>query len=290
MKDIPWDLYQYFLAVARHGGLAGAAQETGASSPTLGRKILELEHLAGETFFSRTQAGYTLTPKGQALLGTLMEMEGAARKVASLHGQARSFARVRVTAGTWNTLFLTSHIGHLCTENDPFLIDFNTTEERARLAHRESDIGIRSVQPDEPNLAARKLPNAAYAIYRSRNARVPENRWVAVSEENAISTYLRWPHLNKKEEIAFTVSRPTVLRDLIVSGAGLGVLPCICGEREPALERVDYVAEFVHEQWLVMHQDDRHRPEVRTVIDRIVKLFKSHADIMNGRSRTNAVH
>ncbi len=283
MKDLPWDLYQYFLSVARHRGLSGAANEMRISSATLGRKILELERLSGETFFLRSQTGYTLTPKGQTLLNTLLEMEGAARKVAAIRGEATTYARVRVTTGTWNTLFITSHIGHICTEADPFFIDFNTTEERARLAYRESDIGIRAQRPDESNLAAQKLPNAAYGIYRSRNARVPENRWVAISEEYAISRYLRWPHEHKKNEIAFTVSRPTTLRDLIVSGAGLGVLPCVCGEREPALERVGYVEDFVHEQWLVMHQDERHRPEIRTVIDRIAKLFKSHADIISGR-------
>lgn len=288
MKDISWDLYQHFLAVARHGGLARAAEQMGLSPATMGRKILELEHLAGETYFVRAQTGYTLTPKGHALLATLQEMEGAARKLNAFHGTKTAQPIVRIMAGTWNTALMTSHIGHVCTELDPFLIDFITTEERARVAHRESDIGIRAFQPEEPNLAARKLPNAAYGIYRSRNARVPDNRWVAISEENAISTYLRWPHINKKDEIAFTASRPSVLRDLVVSGAGLGVLPCVCGEREPALERVAHVEGFEHEQWLVMHQDDRHRPEVRTVINRVVKLFKSHADIMTGRSGSAA--
>ncbi|MCO6187086.1 LysR family transcriptional regulator [Rhizobium sp. L1K21] len=284
MKELPWDLYQHFLAVARHGGLSGAAGELGVSSATMGRKILELEQRTGETFFHRAQTGYRLTAAGKILHATLQEMESAVRKVCILHAETTALARVRIMAGTWNTAFMTDNIGAICTENDPFLIDFNTTEERARVAHRESDIGIRAFKPDEPNLAARKLPDAAYGIYRSRNARVPDNRWIAISEENAISTYLRWPHENRKREIAFTVNRAASLRDLIVSGAGLGVLPCICGEREPGLERVGFVEGFVHEQWLVMHQDDRHRPEIRTVINRIVRLFKSHADIMTGRS------
>ncbi|WP_237151569.1 LysR family transcriptional regulator [Oryzibacter oryziterrae] len=282
MKDISWDLYQHFLAVARHGGLAGAAEAMSVSSATMGRKILELETLAGEVYFLRSQAGYELNARGQALLTALLEMEGAARKVAATHGASTSFSRIRITAGTWNTLFMTDHIGLICTETDPFLIDFNVTEERARLAHREADLGIRAVQPDEPNLAAQKLPDVCYGIYRARNARVPESRWVAISEEQAVSAYLRWPHHNRKASIALTASRPTTMRDLIVSGAGYGVLPCICGEREAGLESVDLVPELGHEQWLVMNQDDRHRPDIRTVITRIVKLFKRHADIVSG--------
>ncbi len=283
MKDLPWDLYQYFLAVTRHNGLAGAARETGVSSATIGRKVLELEALAGETYFQRSQTGYALTGQGQLLLSVLQEMEGAARKVATMQGASASRSRVRIMAGTWNTFFLTGHIERLCTEADTFLIDFITTEERARLLYREADIGLRAQQPDENNLAAQKLPDAAYGIYKARNARVPENRWVAMAEEQAISTYLRWPHIHRKDDIAFTVTRPTSLRDLVVSGAGMGLLPCICGEREPSLERVEIVPEIGHEQWLVMNQDDRHRPEIRAVINRVVKLFKDHAELMGGR-------
>ncbi len=283
MKDTAWDLYQYFLSVARHNGLVGAARELGVSSATAGRKILELETAINDTLFQRAQTGYTLTAPGRTLFKALQEMESAARKVDALRGASASNYRVRIMAGTWNSFFLTDHIERICTEADPFLIDFNTTEERARLTYREADIGLRAQRPEEPNLAAQKLPDAAYGVYRARNARVPEDRWIAVAEENAVSTYLRWPHIHHKNEIAFTVTRPTSLRDLIVSGAGIGALPCICGEREQSLERIGDLDGFTHEQWLVMNRDDRHRPEIRTVINRIVKLFRDHADIMSGK-------
>lgn len=282
MKNIPWDLYQIFLTVARQNGLTGAAKETGLSPATLGRKILELEHLSGEGYFARSQTGYTLTPKGIALFNELQDMEAVARKLTQLHGETRSMVTVRIASGTWNGAFMIDHIAHLCTEVDPFRLHFHISEERARLLYREADIGFRAFAPDEPNLATQKLPSTAYAIYRSKNARVPSNRWVAVSEKNAISTYLRWPHENRTGKIAMTANRAVELRDLIASGAGLGVLPCICGDRAPGLERVEALPEIQHEQWLVMNREDRHRREIRTVIDRISKLFKRHADITTG--------
>jgi DNA-binding transcriptional LysR family regulator len=283
MKDIPWDLYQLFIMVARRKGLAGAAAATGLSPPTLGRKILALEEMAGESYFHRAQTGYTLTPRGQALFSELQEMEAAARKLRYHHADAHAPVRLKIGGGTWNTAFMIAHIQTLCTDGDPFHLDFHAGEERTRLAHRETDIGFRAFEPEESNLAIQKMPPTAYAIYKSRGGRVPDHRWVAVNEANALSTYLRWPHQNRINEIIFTANRAAEMRDLIVAGAGLGVLPCICGDREPGLERVQALPELQHDQWLVMNREDRHRREIRTVIDRISKLFRSNADLISGR-------
>ncbi|HWU61446.1 MAG TPA: LysR family transcriptional regulator [Ensifer sp.] len=283
MKDIPWDLYQLFLVVARRKGLAGAAAETGLSPPTLGRKILALEELAGESYFHRAQTGYSLTSRGQALFNELQEMEAAARKLRYHLAEGHAPVRLRIGAGTWNTAFMIAHIQTLCTDVDPFYLDFHAGEERTRLAHRETDIGFRAFEPEEANLAIQKLPPTAYAIYKARGARVPDHRWVAVHEANALSTYLRWPHQNRGDDIVFTVNRAAEMRDLIVAGAGFGVLPCICGDREPALERVQPLPGLLHDQWLVMNRDDRHRPEIRTVINRIGKLFRANADLISGK-------
>ncbi len=38
----------------------------------------------------------------------------------------------------------------------------------------------------------------------------------------------------------------------------------------------------MHRQWIVMNNEDRHRTEIRTVVDRMTKLLKSHADIFAG--------
>ena len=45
MDDFDWNLVKSFLAVLDAGTLSGAAAATGASQPTLGRHIDELEAL-----------------------------------------------------------------------------------------------------------------------------------------------------------------------------------------------------------------------------------------------------
>lgn len=285
MKNASWEAYQIFLEVARSGGLTGASALTGLSPATLGRRMVDLERDLGRELFRRSQTGYQLTVDGQALLDHLADMEGAARRVEAWRSDAAAPALVRIALGTWNAWLLSENFPAICHERDDFRIDLFIAEQRAALAHRESDIGIRAFEPEEMNLAALAAGEVAYAAYRARNSGGPgPGRWLAVDRENAISTYLRWPHENRGESIIATVNRPRSLRDLALAGAGIAVLPCFVGDLEPRLERVDdEIPALRHRQWIVTNNDDRHRPEIRTVVDRMAKLFRAHLDLFEGR-------
>ncbi|TIX91965.1 LysR family transcriptional regulator [Rhizobium sp. P44RR-XXIV] len=290
MKNTTWDSYQLFLDVARGGGLTGAVASSGLSPATIGRRMLELEGQIGRPLFERSQAGYTLTGDGQALFDQLLEMEAAARKVDSWQRDAQGSSIVRIAAGTWVGWLLSQNMPSICSERDGFRIDLYLGERRASLAHRESDIGIRAFEPEESNLAAIKTSDVAYAAYQARNMRFAgPQRWIAVAEEEAISAYLRWPHQNKHDEIVFTVSRPRSLHDLALAGSGIAVLPCFVGDQEPRLERVgEEIAALRHRQWIVMNNADRHRREIRTVVDRMTRLLKSHSELFAGKRPTYA--
>lgn len=125
----------------------------------------------------------------------------------------------------------------------------------------------------------------AYAPYRLRNAAASvADRWLAVAEENAISTYLRWPHENRRNDIAVTVNRPTALLDLVLAGAGVAVLPCFVGDADARLaQEGDEMETLRHNQWIVMNNDDRHLRDIRTVADRMTRLIKGHSDLYAGR-------
>ncbi|MGK6314059.1 LysR family transcriptional regulator [Neorhizobium sp. DT-125] len=285
MKNIAWDAYELFMQVARHGGLSGAAGATGLSPATIGRRMLDLEEAIGRPLFLRSRTGYRPTADGSALLAQILEMEGAARRIESWKQQGTGSPLVRVACGTWLAWMFTRNLPVIRTDRDDFRLDFFIAERRASLAHRESDIGIRAFEPEEPNLATTKLGEVAYAAYRARSAHPSvADRWLAVSEEDAISAYLRWPHEERMGRIAVTVNRPRSLRDLALGGAGTAVLPCFVGDQDMRLERVgEEIQNLRHSQWIVMNNDDRHRREIRTVVDRMVKFIKGHAELFAGR-------
>jgi len=291
MKHIPWDSYQIFLAVARSGSLSAAAERIGLSSATIGRRMLELERQMECGLFLRSQAGYSLTGGGQALLDHLVGMEAAGREVEIWNAGLCGAVRVRICAGSWCARFLARNLGMLVQPGDRHGIDLSIGEERASLAHRSADIGIRAFEPEESNLAAVRLPEVAYAVYAALD--MPEDgadRWIAVSEEAAVSCYLRYPHEKWPNNLIATVSRAEGLRHSILSGAGVGVLPCFVGDADPDLRRVGgEIAELRHKSWLVMNNEDRHRPEIRAVVDRMTALFRRHAALFEGRGALGGV-
>lgn len=285
MKNPNWDAYQIFLQVGRHGGLTAAASATNLSPATIGRRMLDFEQQVGRSLFLRSQSGYALTQDGCLLMEQLLEMEAAARKVESWQQHPSAPSIVRIAAGTWISQLLSLNFADICTAGDDFRIDLRIAERRAALAHRESDIGIRAFKPEESNLAAIKVGEVAYAAYSSRGAGIVQpERWIAVGKEDAISAYLRWPHENKADQLIVTVSRPHALLDLAAAGAGISVLPCFVGDADPRLQRLgDEIAVLRHTQWIVMNNEDRHRRDIRTVADRMTRLFKLHAALFAGK-------
>jgi DNA-binding transcriptional LysR family regulator len=290
MKDMSWESYRIFLEVARHGGLTGAAEASGLSPATVGRRVLHLEEAIGRPLFLRSQTGYRLTAEGQALFDRLLGMEAVAHGVESWWQEGQGTTTVRLMAGTWVTWLVCENIAAVCTERDPFRLDLSVSERRATLAHREVDIGVRAVEPTEPGLISRHAGEVAYAAYRRRNTgEALAGRWLAVSSEDAVSAYLRWPHEQAAGAIAVTVTRPRSLLDLARAGAGQAVLPCFVGDLDPGLERAgEDIRGLRHHQWIVANGEDRHRRDIRTVSDRLFRLLKSHADLFAGRrpSRT----
>ncbi|OLP58137.1 LysR family transcriptional regulator [Xaviernesmea oryzae] len=284
MKDLDWDHYRCFLMVAKKGGLSGAAAKLGMSAPTLGRRMLELEERLGRALFERSQTGYRLTRHGQELMEELQAMEAVARKVEGWKAEGEGKAVVRITLGTWIARLLSNHIGALVLPGENIRVEMTVGEVRASLNYRQSDIGIRAVEPDEGYLIARPAGRVAYAVYRRQDLDLRGARWIAVDMQTANSPYLRYPHEMVPDAIMATVNRPHALLDLVRAGAGQALLPCVVGDAEEGLERVgDLVAALAHQQWIVTNSEDRHRRAIRLVAQRMGAVLDRHRDHLAGR-------
>jgi len=283
MKNIDWNDLRTFLHVVRGNGLTGAAKTLESSAATVGRRMLVLENSIGQSLFVRRQTGYALTAAGQALYDKVVGMEASARPIENwLDASQRSV--VRISAGTWTANFLAANFSKLWTPEDPFRIAFKTTEAKLDIAHREVEIGLRNSAPTEPNLAAQRTVVVAQAPFRARNlvaARAEE--WVLISPDDYATRSARWAATRPGLSVAAWANTPRTLYDLIRAGVGTGLLPCFAGDRDPELERAgEEIVELREYQWVVMHNDDRHRADVRTVIDRIVALSLAHAPLFAG--------
>lgn len=287
-ETISWDDLRLFLDVARLGGLSAATSTTGLSAATLGRRVTALEHQIGEPLFVRRQTGYQLTPAGEELLRRAEDVEAAMLELKRWRDGAVGEQIVRVSAGTWTSAFLARHIGELWHVDDGIRVELATAYSKLDIGRRAVDIGIRSERPVEPNLAGRLIGRVAHAIYSGLNLinGIEAGLFVGVTGDAANIASARWLMAHHGDRIGVRGNDVQSVRELVAAGAGLSVFPCFVGDSDERLVRVATpITELETEQWLVSHHEDRHRPEVRMIADRIAKLMKEHGPLFRGERR-----
>ncbi|MEL6919859.1 MAG: LysR family transcriptional regulator [Pseudomonadota bacterium] len=285
MNELDWDELRLFHVVAETGSLAAASQRTGISSPTIGRRMASLEKATGRKLFIRHQTGYELAVDGHALYEKVRDMQRSAGDIEQWASGAYQLPNVTISAGTWTTRFLGHNLPALWTARDEFTLCFKTSEAHLDFGHREADIGIRNSRPTAGNLAARKAVPVAFAPYCHRDFDPERNRnWVSVGRETGTTPSSHWVHSRADLWITIWVSTPVALLDMLKGGGGQGVLPCFVGDTEPALRRSGpMIGELEHMSWIVMHDDERHDPMKRLVIDRLSHMLRSNADLFAGK-------
>lgn len=266
--NLNWDDFRLFLAVAREGGLAAAADITGKSAPTLGRRMLALEQRLGKELFDRTPRGYVLTEQGQQLLSQVMLLEEEIQPVVS-EADSKRIRRVKISAGTWVTQLLCAKANEL-NGKLPVLLQFISADHLLDIGHREAVIGIRNKQPTQHTLAGRPIGQIRFAVYALDES---IKTWATVLGTTPSAVWIQ----NKvKADNAIEVTNPKNAFDLAINGAARAVLPTFIGNAASQLQQVsDEILELEHKQWLVTHHEDRHSPEVRQVIDLIYPILKS---------------
>jgi DNA-binding transcriptional LysR family regulator len=288
---ISWDDLRLFLDVARLGGLTAATSTTGLSAATLGRRVTALEHQIGEPLFVRKQTGYELTRAGDELLRRAEDVEQSMLAVSRWRDGNVGEKIVRVSAGTWTSAFIARHIGEIWQVSDGIRVELVTANEKVDIGRRAADLGLRSARPTEPNLAGKQIGKVAHALYAGRKLinGVEAGMFVGVAGDAANLASARWLMAHHGDRIGVRGNDPHSVAELVAAGAGLSIFPCFAADSDPRLVRVaPIVTELVQEQWLVSHHEDRHRPEVRRVADRIVALMQKHAALFRGEQRQPA--
>ncbi|MBF9033028.1 LysR family transcriptional regulator [Rhodobacterales bacterium HKCCE2091] len=259
-----------FLAVADAGGLSGAAKATGASVPTLSRRMTRLETDLGRRLFARGPQGYRLTAEGRALADEAAPLRDAAARLARF-ADSGGPVTVRITAGQWTSQFLARSLGRAWSPQAPWRPEFLAANANVDLARREADIGIRNRRPEQPWLAGRRTRRIAYAPF----ATGPGVRgYVTLPKDAATTPSERWLRAGHEAEIVATASTARLAADLALAGIGRVILPVFAAALQPGLEQVGpEIAELSHDEWLVSHHDARHDPPIRSALDAVTAIL-----------------
>ncbi len=278
-----WNDLKSFLAVAETGSTLAAAQALRVSQTTVARRIAALEEATGLALFERRQAGYALTPVGEAMLGHAAAVRDAAERFDQAAG-----ARSRDTAGTVSlttmemiaVTILPPILRALRTAHPEIHLQVDSADETRDLAAGAADIAIRSSkQPSGGGLVGRRVADNPWTLYCSREYAElhgkPQRRDDLILHPfiggggNVWGPYKAWLQRHGLEDsVVMQYDSAAGLLSGVRSGMGLAILPSFLADSDPELVRcIPPRKDDTTGLWLLVHERLRHVPRVRTVLD-----------------------
>lgn len=287
LTHLDWSLVQAFLAVAETGSLSAAAREVGASQPTLGRQVREIEARLGVELFRRHAKGLALSDTGQAMLPAAQAMrEAAGRMELIAAGEDRGIeGTVRVTASVVMSHFVLPKILTQLRRDEPGItINLVASDSSENLLFREADIAVRMYRPEQLDMVARHICDLTLGLYAAPDYLARVGRPETVDE----ALRLDWVGYDRNEMIirGMRAAGWAVDRDffklrtddqaaywhLVRAGGGIGIMQARIGDADPDLERLlpDLPLPTLP-VWLTAHEAVRRVPRVSRVWDALAE-------------------
>jgi DNA-binding transcriptional LysR family regulator len=260
-----WNDLKYAMAVARSGGLTGAANMLGTSASTVARHIRQLEVNLGQTLFLRQQSGYLLTDQGKEVLGLIDNVEQALlavnRHTRPETGSARISGLVRIACSElFASHLIIPRLAELYLAHPDLQVELVIDNRLADLGRREADLAVRMVTPgkllSEKDYVAHFIAKLTYGTYKSRHHEVG-NRYIAWGQE--------WAHLPAAEWMAeqFQKHSPVLYVNSSIAqlcavqqGLGVALLPRYVGDLDANLIETNSAGpQFEREIWVMYHRD-----------------------------------
>ncbi|WP_375748095.1 LysR family transcriptional regulator [Vibrio sp. HN007] len=279
-----WNRTRAFLATAELGSLSAAAKSLCVTQPTLSRQVSALEDELGVALFERSAHKLKLTRSGIELLNIAREMGDVAHKFSmAANGQSEALKGVVViSVCQLDAMYrLPPILSKLRREEPSISIELNVTNDVSDLKRRDADIAIRSFQPTQPSLIAKKLGEERIYLYGTREylqqfsgvgstGDIRELQIIGFGNNSRIIeqfTKHGW-QLGEDNFKLSTEFQPAQL-ELCKQHLGLMYLPEDIAKQEPKLMRApeDFFPMMQIPLWLVCHEELRTNLRVRRVFD-----------------------
>lgn len=271
-----WDDLRVFIAAARGGTTAAAAQRLGLDATTVGRRIAALESALKATLFIRTRSGLQLTATGARLLETAGSAETAMNLAAEIAQADAVAGAVRISAPeAFGGQILAPALPGLSARHPHLSVELIANPGLLSPLKREVDMAITLSAPQSPRLLAEPLTDYQLGLFAAPAylARHPAPASVQALGAHDLVGYVEdqiyAPELRYLEEIdpalraRLSSSSLRAQRQIIAAGGGIGVLPCFMsvGLERVLADRVRLTRRF----WISTHRDVAATARVRAV-------------------------
>lgn len=271
-----WENLRCFLAVGQAGSLSAAARHLKVDHATVSRRLAALEGDLKVRLVDRLPRSCELTESGRQIfeLATRMEGDAFAIERAARAGQCPVAGKVTMSVPpVLGVNFFAQQLLPFRRQHPNIQCALASQVQSVSLGRREADIAIRLYRPVEPGNVARKIGEMPFGLYASLDYEFADtpSQWgfIAYEAQFADMTHEKWlRQVADGREVVAELSDLTTQHMAARTGIGVAGLPRFMGDNDAALQRLPNDREgFMREIWLVVHDDLRHSPLLRVVID-----------------------
>ena len=297
LPELNWSDLKYFLAVARFGSLARAAERLQVTHSTVFRRINALESSVGIKLFARLPEGYRLTDAGLEVLAYAERVSDRIDDLQRLldNRNDRLSGVINVTAPhNLAYRFLPPLLSEFQASYPDIHINLLVGNDDLNLSRREADIAIRATQTPPDYLVGHKLVSLAWGAYAAPAYLNQHGRPETLADlegHRIISSrmdLLRLPAfdwLERNVPPSRIVARGSDLPALsALAVAGIGIAPLPDDQAKPELDRLFTFEPGQHSDiWLLTHPDLRDNRPLQTLKGFLLERLQ--ADLLSEAER-----
>ncbi len=286
---IDWDKLRVFSAVAELRSMTAAAKRLGESTPTVSRKIDDLEKTLKCELLVRTTKGVELTEAGRLVVKRTHIINDQTNSIwndvcgLDIEGSGRlRMAASDGVASHWLTRFLPG----LQTKYPGIELEMKIQEGEADLLAGDADLTFSFAEPRHRDLLSIRLGVLHYMFFAAPDYLEKRGRPQSLFDlhghsclfhESYINQIDRWASravdLRKSLTYSLITNSGTVLREVCAQGGGIALLPSYVAQIDSRLEPLDMPEIAPIQFWLMYTQRMQRLSRGRNLIDWIRQQF-----------------
>ena len=286
-----WDRLRVFRLVAEAKTMTAAAKTLGESTPTVSRRVNDLERELGTKLFLRSKRGVELTASGKRLMDLVQQMQGivdvVGDQVSAADATISGAIKIKASDGL-GPHWIARHLPAFHRTLPNLQIDLEVGLAKEEVVEREADLAIVFEKPTHPEIISQRLGTLHYICFASKA--YLEDRGIPTSvfdmqhhkllmHSDYVHQAERWSKNVKelKEFIDYSTitNSSTALLTLCQYGGGIAVLPTYAAELDPDLVPLRLPSAAPIEFWITYTERVRRNPAGIAALEWLMSVFNN---------------
>ncbi|MGX9415990.1 LysR family transcriptional regulator [Vibrio sp. WJH972] len=217
------DDFLLFVEVARRGSYAKTAHDLKITAPTLSKRIQSLEDQLGDSLFIRSSRGVKLTSFGKGLFDKLGEMTLDLQSAISESSEQESVSFVLHCPQNLMTGLLYPAIEKFVLEKQQVNMVIEPANNNVLLSQTSFDLAVRIGKQKDSSFYQKRIADVAVCLVARKDSNNKGRLLIPYSDSQLQGSKLS--QIDKVYAQKNFVNDITLVRKLVASGAGVGLLP-----------------------------------------------------------------